>query len=160
MNRTHRPFAAAALTCCTAYALFAHVGVRPKESAPGVTQQYTMRVPTEKAIPTVRIELEVPSEVQISRVDDVPAWKVELRKDSTGKTTAIVWSGSSIAPRQVGQFTFTAQNPREETTVAWKVIQVYEDGSRSEWTGPQGTRTPASVTTIKAEPKTPAPTTK
>jgi uncharacterized protein YcnI len=109
-----------------------------------------MRVPTEKPIPTVRIELEIPAGLELSGVDDVQGWKVELKKDSAGKTVGIVWSGSSIAPRQAGQFTFTAQNPREETTLAWKVVQVYEDGSRSEWTGPQGSRTPASVTMIKA----------
>lgn len=109
-----------------------------------------MRVPTEKAIPTVRIELEVPAGVEISAVDDIAGWKVELRKDSAGKIVGIVWSGSSIAPRQAAQFTFTAQNPAEETAIAWKVLQMYEDGTRSEWTGPQGSRTPASVTTIKA----------
>ena len=150
MNRTRRPSVAAVLMCCTSFTLFAHVGVRPKESPTGAKQQYTMRVPTEKAIPTVRIELEVPAGLEISAVDDVPGWKVEMKKDAAGKIVGVVWSGSSIAPHQAGQFPFTAQNPREETTLAWKVVQVYEDGTRSEWTGPQGGRTPASVTMIKA----------
>lgn len=140
----------AVLTYCTAFTLSAHVGVRPKESPAGATQQYTMRVPTEKAIPTVRIELDVPAGVELSAADDVSGWKIELKKNPAGKVVGVVWSGSSIAPRQVGQFTFTAQNPQEETTIAWKVVQVYEDGTRSEWTGPHGSRTPASVTMIKA----------
>ena len=146
----------ALLTFCIAGTLFAHVGVRPRESAAGATQQYTMRVPTEKAIPTVRIELEVPAGVEISAVDDIAGWKVELRNDSAGRIVGIVWSGSSIAPRQAGHFTFTAQNPPGETAVSWKVLQIYEDGTRSEWTGPQGSRTPASVTTIKARAATAA----
>ena len=156
MNSARRMAVVAVLTCCTAFTVSAHVGVRPKESPAGATQQYTMRVPTEKAIATVRIELEVPAGLEISAVDEVPAWKVELKKDSAGKIVGVVWSGSSIAPRQVGQFTFTAQNPREETTLAWKVVQFYEDGTRSEWTGPQGSRTPASMTMIRADAATAA----
>ncbi len=78
-----------------------------------------------------------------------PGWKLELRKDTAGKLVGAVWSGSKIGPREVAEFTFTARNPNEETKLEWKVVQVYEDGSRSEWTGPAGSRTPASVTTIK-----------
>ena len=33
--------------------------------------------------------------------------------------------------------------------LSWKVIQVYEDGSKSEWTGPQGSRTPAPSVELK-----------
>jgi len=29
------------------------------------------------------------------------------------------------------------------------VIQIYEDGSKSEWTGAEGTRTPAPVVEVK-----------
>jgi uncharacterized protein YcnI len=157
MNSTCRMAVVAVLTCCTVFPVSAHVGVRPKESPAGATQQYTMRVPTEKAVPTVRIELDVPAAVELSTVDDVAGWKVELKKDSAGKIIGVVWSGSSIAPREAGQFTFTAQNPREQTTIAWKVVQVYEDGTRSEWTGPQGSRTPASVTMIRADAATAGP---
>ena len=39
----------------------AHVAVLPRESAAGATQKYTMRVPDEKNIPTVRMEAEFPA---------------------------------------------------------------------------------------------------
>ena len=140
---------AVALTVGMAYA---HVSVRPRESVVGASQKYTMRVPTEKAIPTVRIEIEFPAGADITSVDEAAGWTLEVKKDASGKSVSAVWSGSSIAPKQVAEFTFVARNPRDETKLAWKVIQTYEDGSRSEWTGAPGSRTPASVTTVKIAP--------
>lgn len=137
------------LATLIATAAHAHVGIRPRESTAGMNQQYTMRVPTEKSIATVRIEIEFPGLAEISAVDEKPGWKLELRKDAAGKLVGAVWSGSKIGPREVAEFTFTARNPNEETKLKWKAIQIYEDGSRSEWTGPVGSRTPASVTTVK-----------
>jgi len=139
-------FAAAFMTVTIAYA---HVVVRPKESVAGASEKYTMRVPTERNSATVRIEVEFPTAVEISAVDQKAGWNVEQRKDASGKIVSAIWSGSSIAPREVNEFSFAARNPSEETELVWKVIQVYADGSRSEWTGPAGSRTPASVTAVK-----------
>lgn len=127
----------------------AHVVVLPRETTAGATQNYTMRVPTEKAVPTVRIEAEFPSAIQIISVDEKAGWKVELKKDSSGKTIGAAWSGSTIAPHDIAEFGFSARNPEQETELAWKIVQIYEDGTRSEWTGPRGSRTPASVTVVK-----------
>jgi uncharacterized protein YcnI len=108
-----------------------------------------MRVPTEKNIPTVRIEAEFPAAVEVTSVEEKAGWKIELKKDAAGKITGAVWSGSTIAPKDIGEFGFTARNPAEETKLVWKVVQIYQDNSKSEWTGPQGSRSPAPVTTIK-----------
>ena len=128
---------------------WAHVGILPRESTAGATQKYTMRVPTEKTVPTVRIEAEFPAEVIVSSLEEKEGWKIEPKKDGAGKITGAVWSGGSIAPKDIGQFGFEARNPVAETKLVWKVVQIYEDGSKSEWTGPQGTRSPAPVTTIR-----------
>ena len=42
-----------------------------------------------------------------------------------------------------------ARNPAEESKLSWKVIQIYQDGSKSEWTGAEGSRTPAPVVELK-----------
>jgi len=131
---------------------YAHVTVRPRESVAGISENYTMRVPTERAVPTVRVEIEFPPGAEISSLAEKPGWKVEPKRDVSGKIVGAVWSGSSIPPRQVVEFGFVARNPAEETKLVWKVVQIYEDGSRSEWTGEQGSRTPASVTTVKKAP--------
>ena len=56
---------------------------------------------------------------------------------------------SYIAPHEVTEFSFVARNLTEETKLVWNVIRIYGDGNRSEWTGPEGSRTPASVTVVK-----------
>lgn len=75
-------------------------------------------------------------------------WRIEPRKDSEGRIVSAVWSGGSIAPGETRKFSFAARNPME-TTLVWKVIQVYADGSRAEWVGERGSRAPALVTIIR-----------
>jgi uncharacterized protein YcnI len=129
----------------------AHVTVLPRESTAGATQKYTVRVPNEKTIANVRVEVEFPANVEIMSVSEKAGWKLEVKKDASGKATGAVWSGASLAPRDIAEFEFLARNPNGETKLVWKAVQVYEDGSRSEWTGPQGTRSPAPVTQIKPQ---------
>ncbi|MBY0508387.1 MAG: DUF1775 domain-containing protein [Bryobacteraceae bacterium] len=132
------------------FVLHAHVTVRPQVSTAGANEKYTMRVPTERNIPTVRVEVEFPSNIELSSFDPKPGWEIVYKKDASGKITGATLSGSTIPPREAAEFSFESRNPREETKLVWKVIQVYEDGSRSEWTGPAGSRSPAPVTTVKA----------
>jgi uncharacterized protein YcnI len=141
------------LLVCTSIPGFAHVVVQPKQSAAGATEKYTVRVPNERAVATVRLEIEFPAAAEISAVDEIPGWKLELKKNASGRITGATWSDARLAPREVVEFTFTARNPAREAKLAWSAIQVYEDGSRSEWTGVEGSRTPASVTTILAAGK-------
>jgi uncharacterized protein YcnI len=134
---------AIALTTTLAYA---HVTVRPMESPAGANQKYTMRVPTERNTPTVRIEIEFPDAVTVSGIEPKTGWKIEERKNASGRIVGAVFTGS-IPPRETAEFAFDARNPSEETTVSWKVIQTYQDGSKSEWVDASG-RSPASVTFI------------
>ncbi len=132
-----------------AVAVYAHVTVQPRESLAGATEKYTIRVPNEKNVPTLRLEVEFPAAAEITAVDQKAGWIVELKKDSSGKIIGAIWSGSTIAPREVVEFGFTARNPAGEITLVWKAVQVYDDASRSEWTGTQGSRSPAPATQIK-----------
>ena len=127
----------------------AHVAVLPRESATGATQKYTMRVPNEKNIPTVRMEAEFPAAVEVISVDPKEGWKIDVNKDPSGKIVGAVWSGGNIAPNDIAEFVFQARNPNQETRLVWKVIQVYSDGSKSQWTGAAGSRSPAPVTQVK-----------
>lgn len=145
------------LTVCTPMLVLfslvaqAHVGVQPRVSVAGEMQKYTIRVPNEKNVANNRIEAEFPQNVEILSLEEKPGWKIEAKKDSAGKITGAVWSGSGLGPRDIGEFSVSARNPKEETKLVWKVVQIYEDGSRSEWTGPQGGRGPAPVTQVKAK---------
>ena len=133
------------MTIGTAYG---HVTVQPKQSAPGTNVRYTMKVPTEKFTPTVRVEVEFPPALNVTGVEPKPDWKVEEKKDSSGRLTGMTLTGS-IPTGESSEFNFVARNPSAENKLIWKVIQVYQDGSKSEWTGAEGSRTPSPVTEVK-----------
>jgi uncharacterized protein YcnI len=127
--------------------LQAHVVVRPAQSTTGLDQKYTMRVPNEKQVPTTSIQLAFPEAIVVSAIDEQPGWKLTVDKNAQGKIVRATWTGA-LAPGQAAEFTFTAHNPKSQTVVEWNAIQTFQDGSKSEWTGPQGSKTPASSTTI------------
>ena len=137
-------------TLVLAVSTLGHVRISPKESTVGTTERYTMRVPTERQSATVRIELEVPAATTIVSIAPASGWKIEEKKDPQGKVSQVIWTGGSIPFAEYREFVFEAKNPPAETKLEWKVIQIYEDGTRSEWAGPESSRSPASVTTIKA----------
>ena len=130
-------------------AVFAHVTIAPRESVAETEERYTMRVPTERDTPTVRIEAVFPSEVFVTSIDTKEGWRIEPTTGANGRIISAVWSGGRIAPREFGEFIFRGRNPGQGITLVWKVTQVHEDGSRAEWTGAQGSRNPAPTTTIR-----------
>lgn len=138
---------AAALAMSIAPA-FGHVTVQPRQSAPGASEKYALRVPTEKFVPTVRVEVEFPATLGVSSFEPKAGWKIEEKKDSSGKLGGIVLTGS-IPPGESAVFNFTARNPSDEGKLFFKAIQIYEDGTRSEWTGAEESRTPAPAVEVK-----------
>lgn len=126
----------------------AHVTIQPKQSTTDASEKYTMRVPTEKFVPTVRVEVEFPAGLNASSFDAKPGWKIEEKKDSSGKLVSAILTGV-VPVGESSMFTFTARNPGQEGKLSWKVIQVYEDGTKVEWTGPEGSKTPAPVVELK-----------
>ncbi|ADG05124.1 nuclear export factor GLE1 [Kyrpidia tusciae DSM 2912] len=127
----------------------AHVTVWPKESRPGAWEKYTVRVPTEKDVPTVKIVLKVPDGVSVESMEPVPGWSYDLQKEN-GRVTAVVWqaAGEGIKPGEFQEFSFQAKNPQQSGELSWKAYQYYKDGSVVEWTGPQDEKTPAAVTVV------------
>ena len=127
---------------------FAHVTVQPKQSMPGATQRYALRVPTEKFVPTVRVEVEFPGNLNVTAFEAKTGWKIEQKRDGSGRITRVTLTGS-LGPSETTQFYFTARNPVTEGPLMFKAIQIYEDGTKSEWTGGEGSRTPAPVVELK-----------
>ncbi len=123
---------------------FGHVTIQPKRSIPGKSEKYTMKVPTEKFVPTVRVEIEFPDALIVSTFEPKPGWKIEEKKDASGRLVGAILTGS-IPPGESSEFYFVGRNPVEEGSLSWKVIQIYQDGSKSELTGAPGSRTPAPV---------------
>jgi uncharacterized protein YcnI len=131
----------------------AHVEVTPKTSPTGEEETYTMKVPSEKDIPTTKITLKLPKGVEFDSYQLVPGWNFTTQKDSKGEVTSISFetTGEGILPEQFQQFIFAAKNPDQAGQVAWDVYQYYKDGSIVEWTGDEGSKSPHSITDILKE---------
>ena len=114
---------------------FAHVTIAPRESSTGGSETYTMRVPTERDSATVRIEAEFPMGMTVSDFETKTGWTIEPTTNAAGEVVSVVWSGGSIAPGQAEQFSFTARNPGDATTLMWQVVQTHADGRTAEWMG-------------------------
>lgn len=112
--------------------LAAHVTIAPAESKAGVSERYTMRVPTEGQVATTGVDLEVPSGVTVTGVLASSGWKSELRRESN-RIVAIHWT-VDIPAGHFGELVFNARNPKEGTEIVWKVTQKFSDGTSREWT--------------------------
>ncbi|MFJ7471254.1 YcnI family protein [Peribacillus frigoritolerans] len=134
---------------------YAHVTVKPSSSAPEAWETYTIKVPVEKETATTKVTLKVPEGVTFESYQPIPGWKVTTEGDKDGHVKTVTWAATDkgIAAGQFQQFSFVAQNPKEETKVAWDAFQYYEDGEIVEWSGEEGSDLPHSVTEITVTPK-------
>ncbi len=140
--------AAAAMLFAVPVCLFAHAVVFPKASTTGAFERYVLRVPNEKTVATTRVEIRFPADVRVTSFEEVPGWQLEVLTDSAKHITGAVWTGT-LPPQRFVEFPFSAANPKTETTLTWPALQTYADGEVVEWTGPEGSKRPASSTTIQ-----------
>ena len=127
--------------------LFAHAVVFPKTSTPGAYEKYVLRVPNERDVPTLKVELHFPQGLRIVSFGDVPGWKLQVLTDSAQRVMGAVWTGVLPKERFV-EFPFVAVNPKDSTSLFWPTYQTYEGGERVEWTGPDSSKTPVSSTIV------------
>src|SRR5215203_4837678 len=138
------------LTClllATAGVAWAHVRVVPEEVPADSFEVFTVRVPTEKDVPTTEVRVEVPEGFEISRVEPVPGWDYEFEEEN-GVVSAIIWSGGEIGETEFQQFDVQGKTPQEAGDYPWNAFQTYEDGSVVEWVGPEDSEEPASVVRV------------
>jgi uncharacterized protein YcnI len=128
--------------------VFAHAVVFPKTSTPGAYEKYVLRVPNERDVPTLKVELQFPQGLRVVSFGDVPGWKLQVLTDSAKRVSGAVWTG--ILPKEhFVEFPFVAVNPKDSTSLAWPTYQTYQGGERVEWTSPDtASKTPVSTTLI------------
>jgi uncharacterized protein YcnI len=134
--------------------VFAHAVVFPKTSTPGAYETYVLRVPNERDVATVKVEIKFPDGIRVVSFGEVPGWKLQVLADSTQRVTGAVWTGVLPKERFV-EFPFVAVNPKDSTTLTWPTYQTYEGGERVEWTGPDSSYTPVSSTLVSNPVVTP-----
>src|ERR1700730_1652226 len=146
---TKRSFiACAALAILSLSLAFAHVTIWPKESAAGAREKYTMRVPNEKQVNSIKIEGEFPAELKLYDFEFKPGWKIDFKKDDKGNIIGATWTGT-IAPYEFVEFGMLGINPKEGTNLVWKFVQYYDNGTKEEFTGPIGSKYPSPVVMLK-----------
>jgi hypothetical protein len=128
----------------------AHAVAYPKVSAPGAYERYSLRVPHEKAIATTRIEIRFPQEVRVTSFEEVAGWQLEVVTDSAKKIVGAIWTGT-LPPQRFVELPFVAVNPKSGGQLSWPAFQTYANGERVEWTGPKGSKHPASITMVGAD---------
>jgi uncharacterized protein YcnI len=125
----------------------AHVSVRPRESKPGAEERYTVRVPTEGAVATTHVRLEIPDDVTVLEV--LPAEGATFETAKQGERITLITWRKEIAPKQAAEFVFRARNP-SSAEIVWKAHQHFADGTTADWVGPAGDKRPAAVTKLAA----------
>jgi YD repeat-containing protein len=132
----------AAASSMIAFPASAHVTIWPKQSIAGAREKYAVRVPNEKKVPTVALELGLPDGLRLTSIEQKAGWKSELVRDAHGSITGIRWTGE-LAPMEFAEFGVLAINPPQAGEIAWRATQVFADGSKVEWIGRDGSAAPA-----------------
>jgi uncharacterized protein YcnI len=138
---------AACLLIATPVIAWAHVRVVPEDVPADSYEVLTVRVPTERDIPTTEVRVEVPEGFTVSRVEPVPGWGYELEEEA-GVVRGITWSGGEIGATEFQQFDIQGKTPAESGEYPWNAYQTYEDGEVVEWIGPEDSEEPASVVRV------------
>lgn len=153
MSRSLVAVVAAVLTLViTVGVASAHVTVWPRQTIAGAFERYAVRVPTEKDIPTVQVELQFPEGLTVSSFQPKPGWTYEVQRDAVGTITGVIWSGGQIGSGEFDEFGFVARNPEEPSELIFVAYQTYQDGSVVTWDGSAGSENPASITTVTEAP--------
>jgi hypothetical protein len=139
--------AGAALICASTPAP-AHVTVWPKQSEAGIHEKYDVRVPNEKQADTVIVEVRFPAGLRVSSFEQKPGWQTEPVRDGSGTVVGVRWSGR-LPPHEFTEFGLLAVNPPSAADLSWTATQVYSDGTKIEWSGPPGSKTPAPHVLIR-----------
>src|SRR3954470_15127812 len=127
---------------------FAHVTVWPKESVHGAHEKYAIRVPNEKQVDTIAVEVHFPQGLRVTSVEQKPDWRTEPFRDSSGKLIGVRWTGK-LPPQQFTEFGLLAVNPSTGGEIAWTAAQIYADGTKVEWSGAAGSKTPSPTVVIR-----------
>ena len=115
----------------------------------GITEKYTVRIPTEGKVTTKGVEVEVPEGVIVETIAAPSGWKYEAtRKDD--RIVAIKLD-VDVKPGEFIEFAFIARNPRDKEQLVWTLRQRFADGTVSDWTKGQNGTMPTAV--VKLSPR-------
>lgn len=130
---------AAAAWLALAAPAMAHVEVLPSTVTQGQATEFTVRVPTERTVPTTQVRVDFPSQVTVfSFADPPPGWTLRPIRSRDGRSIGVIYDGGAIAVGRYADFHFLG-TPFGSGTAIWSARQRYADGLVKPWTGPPET---------------------
>lgn len=131
--------AAATGALAVAPAAFGHAIISPPVAKANVDQQFTLSVPTEEEGATTKsVELFVPPGFEIDSFEPSPGW---TRSEDPNSYT---WAGGNVPTDEDAVFRFNASLDSSKT-YRFRVRQAYSNGKIVDWSGPEGSGTPAAL---------------
>jgi uncharacterized protein YcnI len=121
----------------------AHVTVTPQQSAPGAREKYELRVPNERKSATITVEFRFPPGLRVTAIEQKPGWQAEALRDAGGNLTGVRWLGN-LPPEEFTEFALLGVNPPSGSELVFTAVQAFADGTKIEWTGAVGSKTPAA----------------
>jgi uncharacterized protein YcnI len=117
----------------------AHIDVLPTRVEQGQAQEFTVRVPTERELPTTGVRVDFPEQVTVyALAPPPPGWTMRERRSADGRLVGVRYTGGSIPVGGYQDFTFLG-TPFEEGETVWRTYQTYADGKVKPWTAaPEG----------------------
>jgi uncharacterized protein YcnI len=114
----------------------AHVDVLPTEVVAEEPAEFTIRVPSERDVPTTAVRVDFPDEVTVfSFADPPPGWSLRPIRSDDGRIVGVDYRGGRIGPERFQDFTLLG-TPFEVGTTLWPARQTYADGQVKPWTAP------------------------
>jgi uncharacterized protein YcnI len=127
----------------------AHVSIQPATADANRFQEYTVRVPTEKDVPTTSVRVVFPEGFDALRFrPPAPGWRYELERDAKGRIASVTWSGSTIGREEYELFQFMARS-RKPGRYKLEAYQTYNGSEVVGWVNDAEPR-PAPQITITA----------
>jgi uncharacterized protein YcnI len=141
--------AAAALMLVLPAAAHAHVSITPRQSTPGATEKYTIRIPTEGKVATTGADIEFPAGVIVETIQAPAGWRYEVKRQDDRIVSMSIQA--DVKPGEFIEVGFVARNPRSGARIVWKLSQRFADGTVTDWTnGPNGAPRPTAITQLAA----------
>ncbi|MCC6829783.1 MAG: DUF1775 domain-containing protein [Thermoleophilia bacterium] len=133
-----RRLAATALTAAAlaagAVPAAAHIDILPTTVEAERSTEFTMRVPTEREVPTTAVRVDFPEQITVYSFAPPPAgWTMRQRIAPDGTLAGVVYTGGRIPVDGYLDFTFLG-TPFDTGETAWRTYQTYADGKVKPWT--------------------------
>lgn len=115
----------------------AHIDILPARAVQNQAEEFTVRVPVERNVPTVAVSVDFPEEILVYSFGPAPdGWTIEPRLADDGLFAGVDFVGGEIPLNGYLDFTFLG-TPFESGTALFPARQRYADAQVKPWTDPE-----------------------